>query len=271
MWLSECYGAFTIDQIYRDLVVTNLKDKNLIRVNLTREVDRGVIEKGKVMGSYIKVDQESDRLEILGAPPSPLPIKIPGEVENYVHIYQGNIIVNAGSPNAGKTAFDLNFAYENKDNYEVIYWSSEMGSEELSIRTGKFGYPTDEWNKIDFRKRTHDFHQIIKPDALNIIDYLEVVEGEFFRIGDNIRKIFEKLDKGIALISLQMDTGAQFAWGGQKTLDKARLYITLDKNRMVIVKGKNRASSDMNPNGLARSFKLVSGCKFLWDKWERAW
>lgn len=266
MWLRECYGAFTIEQIYKELNVTHLKDKNLIRVNLSREV-----EKGHVMGSYRMVDREADRLEILERNPSPLLIRFPGEIENYVHIYEGNIIVNAGSPNAGKTAFDLNFAYENRHRYEIIYWSSEMGSEELRIRVGKFDHPIEEWKKIEFRKRTHDFHQIVSPDAVNVIDYLEVTEGEFFRIGDNIRKIFEKLDKGIALISLQMDTGAKFAWGGQKTLDKARLYVTLDKNRMVIVKGKNRACPDVNPNGLSRSFQLLQGSNFLWDKWERAW
>jgi hypothetical protein len=274
MWLHECYGTFNIEQIYKDLGITNLKEKNLIRVNLSREVERGTIERGQITGTYRKVDQEADRIEILEKAPVPLSVSIPGDVDTFVNIYPGNILINAGSPNAGKTAFDLNFAYDNRNNFEVIYWSSEMESEELTARTLTFGHPQDEWNKIAFWKRTRDFHQVINPNAVNIIDYLEVVEGEFFKVGDNIRKIFEKLDRGIALVSLQMDPGGKFAWGGPKTLDKARLYITLDKGEMTIIKAKNQINSkeNGNVNGMVRRFSFENdGSKFVWEGWKRAW
>jgi putative DNA primase/helicase len=274
MWLHECYGTFNIEQIYRDLGITNLKEKNLIRVNLSREVERGTIERGQTTGTYRMVDQEADRIEILEKAPVPLSISIPGDVNKLVNIYPGNILIIAGSPNAGKTAFDLNFAYDNRNNFEVIYWSSEMESEELTARTLTFKHPRDEWNKIVFLKRTHDFHQVINPNAVNIIDYLEVIEGEFFKVGDNIRKIFEKLDRGIALVSIQMDPGKQLGWGGPKTLDKARLYITLDKGKMTIVKAKNQTNSKRNCNvdGMVRRFSFENdGSKFVWEEWERAW
>ena len=269
MWLDECYGIFTIEQIYRDLGIASSKDKNLIRVNLSREVEKRVIERLNTMGTYKKVDSESEAIPILDTPFEPMKIKIPGEVERLVQVYAGNIVIIAGSPNAGKTAFDLNFAIDNAGTHEVVYFSSEIGSEELTLRIKKFNRPVNDWKGVDFRKRTHDFHQVVRPDAVNIIDYLEVIDGEFFRIGDNIRRIFEKLNRGIALISLQMDTGGRVAWGGQKTLDKARLYLTLDRGVMTIEKGKNRASKE-NPNGLARPFKLIEGCKFLWKDWQRA-
>ena len=268
LWLSDCFGTFTIEQIYRDLDVTNLKDKNLIRVNLHREVEKGIIEKGRVMGQYTVINQEADPIEILDKIPISLPIKWPGEIEGYVKTYPSNIIVISGSSNAGKTAFALNTAHRNKDQFEVFYLSSEMGSEELTLRTAGFDCPTADWKKINFRKRTQDFHQAIKPDALNIIDYLEVIEGKFYLIGDDIRKIYQHLNKGIALICLQMDKGATFAWGGQKTLDKARLYLTMDDNRLTIVKGKNWTSR-VNPNGLVRSFSLHNGSKFVWEDWKK--
>jgi hypothetical protein len=268
LWLGEAYGTFTIKQIYEDLYIKNQKDRNLIRKNLTREVEKGTLERGQITGVYRKVERETDQIEILDKNPEPLMIHIPGGVEEYVEIYPANIIVNAGSPNAGKTAFDLNFAYENRDRFEVIYWSSEMGSEEITLRTSKFEYPRDEWRKINFQKRTHDFHQIVDPNAVNIIDYLEVIEGEFYKIGDDIRKIYEKLDRGIALISLQMDTGQKYAWGGQKTLDKARLYITLDKGKMTLVKAKNLTGSRKVVTGLSRAYRLTdNGSRFEWEKW----
>ena len=72
------------------------------------------------------------------------------------------------------------------------------------------------------------------------------------------------------MIAIQMDPGEQSRWGGAKTLDKARLYLTLDKSKMTIVKAKNWAS-ELNLYGLSRSFKLIGGSRFKWDKWERAW
>ena len=267
LWIDDAYGQFDTKQLYADLGVTNPKDKNLIRVTLHNLVESGILERGRLTGTFRKIDAEANSILLLDEEPAPIPLKLPGGEEEYVDIHKGNVIANAGSSNQGKTAYDLNVAINNRDTFEVIYFSSEMGPEELTLRTLKFNMPRDEWKKIKFKKRTENFHDVVKPNALNIIDYLEVVDGEFFKIGDNIRKIYEKLDSGIALISLQMDRGAKFAWGGQKTLDKARLYITLDNNQLTIVKGKNRASR-VNPNGLVRPFKLVNGCDFRWEPWR---
>jgi hypothetical protein len=267
LWIDDAFGQFDTRQLYGDLGVTMPKDRNLLRVGLHRLVEKGILERGRLTGTFRKVDAETNSIELLDEEPEPIPLKLPGGEEEYVDIHKGNVIANAGSSNQGKTAYDLNVAIKNCDTFEVIYFSSEMGPEELTLRTSKFNVPRKEWKKIKFKKRTQDFQDVIQPDALNIVDYLEVTDGEFYKIGDNIRKIYEKLDSGIALISLQMDRGAKFAWGGQKTLDKARLYITLDNNQLTIVKGKNRAST-VNPNGLVRPFKLVNGCDFRWEPWR---
>jgi hypothetical protein len=64
-----------------------------------------------------------------------------------------------------------------------------------------------------------------------------------------------------------MDRGKQFGWGGQKTVDKARLYFTLDDNKLTIIKGKNWASGE-NPKGKVIPFKLHNGAKFEWGYWS---
>lgn len=269
LWIEGGYGTFHIEQIYKEFEITRSEDKNIIRVNLNREVKKGTIERGVSMGLYQKVDQETKRVDILGAVPTPLPMRWPGELEKIANVYPQSIVCNVGSPNSGKTAFNLNAAYLNRDLMEVVYFLSEMG-EQVIVRPQKFdqSYSIQEWNKIDFRQRTHDFHQVIRANALNIIDYLEVIEGKFYMIGDYIRRIYEKLDKGIALVSLQMNPGAELAWGGPKTLDKACLYFTLDQHRLKIVKGKARVNDTRNPDKLSRSFALVQGCKFQWGEWE---
>ena len=267
LWIDDAYGQFDSKQLYADLAVTTPKDKNLLRVALHRLVEKGILERGRLNGTFRKVDAEANCIDLLEEEPLPVAIKLPGNVEEYVDIYPGNVIIDAGSPNAGKTAYSLNAAINNCEAFNVVYFSSEMGAEELTLRISKFNVPREEWRKIQFKKRVEDFQDVIEPDALNIVDYLEVIEGEFYKIGDNIRRIYSRLDRGIALISLQMDKGAKFAWGGQKTLDKARLYITLDGNELRIVKGKNRAST-VNPSGLMRPFKLVNGCDFKWEPWR---
>ena len=267
LWIDDSFGQFDTKQLYADLGVRDSRDKTLLRVTLHNLVKKKFLERGRMNGIFRKIDYVADSIEPSDREPVPLPINLPGNIEDLVNIYPGNIIINAGSPNSGKTAYDLNVALENRDKFKVIYFSSEMGQEELTLRASKFDIPHDEWSKIKFRRRSEDFQDIIEPDALNIIDYLEPIEGEFFKIGDNIRKIFQKLDRGIALVSLQMDKGGQFAWGGQKTTAQARLYITLDNNELKIVKGKNYASTT-NPNDLVRPFKLVKGCNFIWEPWR---
>ena len=267
LWIDDAFGQFDSRQLYADLGVTTPKDKNLIRVALFRLVEKGILERGRLTGTYRKIDAEANSIELMEEEPTPIPIKLPGGIEEYVDIHKGNVLTVAGSPNSGKTAYVLNAAISNCNNFDTIFFSSEMGSEELTLRTSKKDVPQSEWKKIHFKKRTENFHDVVQPNALNIIDYLEVTDGEFYKIGDNIRKIYQKLEAGIALICLQMDRGGKIAWGGQKTLDKARLYITLDNNQLTIVKGKNRAST-VNPNGLVRPFKLVNGCDFRWENWK---
>lgn len=266
LWIDDAYGQFDTKQLYADLGVTNPKDKNLLRVTLHNLVESGILERGRLTGTFRKIDAEANSIELLDEEPTPIALKLPGGIEEKVDMHPGEVLVNAGSPNAGKSAYDLNAAYLNRDTFDVIYFSSEWGKEELTLRTSKSDIPQSEWRKIQFKKRTENFQDVVQPDALNIVDYLEVTDGEFYKIGDNIRRIYEKLESGIALISLQMDRGGKLAWGGYKTLDKARLYLTLDAGVLTIVKGKNWATT-VNPDGMRRRFKLVSGYDFRWEPW----
>lgn len=264
-WVQNAFSKFTTEQVYRDLGVSTTNDKAHVRVELGRLVTKGIIDRGLVNGSFIKVECQSSEIQIKAEVPVPLSVKLPGGLHEQVSIYHKNLMVGAGSSNAGKTAYALNTAYENRKNLDVWYFTTEMDSDELTLRVHGFGYPISEWDRVKFRP-WESFHSI-KPDAFNILDYLEVQEGEFWRVGDNLRKIFEKLQGGIALVFIQMDKGRQFGWGGQKTVDKARLYFTLDDNKLTIVKGKNWKGK-ANPNGKSITFNLFNGAKFVWDVWS---
>jgi len=174
----------------------------------------------------------------------------------------------AGTMQAGKTAYLLNVGWLNKDLMPTYYFTSEFGGDELRERLEPFGYSMEKWRAITFIERSRDFQDGIYPNGLNLIDYLEVSdEGEFYKMGIQIKRIYEKLHDGVAVIGLQKKFGGDFGYGGQPTADKPRLYITLEKGTLKIVKAKLWAG-EVNPNGMFRRFKLHKGAKFIWESWE---
>jgi hypothetical protein len=218
-------------------------------------------------GWYRMVDTQCEEIDFLNTTGDALDIRYPFQIEKYVKTQEKNIIIDAGEPNSGKTAFELNFAEMNMDKHEVHYFSSEMGALELKDRLLKFNRPLDSW-RVKFKERASNFADVIVPNAINIIDFLEV-HDEFYKIGGLIKDIYDKLTTGIAVIAIQKNRGTDFGLGGMRSLEKARLYLAMEPGKIRIVKGKNWASQ-VNPNGLECGFKLIQGCHFdtdgIWRK-----
>jgi len=91
---------------------------------------------------------------------------------------------------------------------------------------------------------------------MTLIDYLEDVEGEYYKISSDIRSIYDALENGIAWVAIQKHSQARVGRGGEGTTEKARLYLTIDTlaNRsnctisaIKIIKCKDYVGS--NPNG----------------------
>ncbi len=99
-------------------------------------------------------------------------MKYPFGIEKLFNTYPGNLIVVAGASDAGKTAFLLNFVRLNMDKYPIYYQSSEMGAEELANRLEQFDLPLGSWT-FTAEERSRDYADVIRPDCINIIDYLE--------------------------------------------------------------------------------------------------
>jgi hypothetical protein len=110
---------------------------------------------------------------------------------------------------------------------------------------------------------------VIKPNDINIIDFLEI-HDDFWKIGGMIKGIYDKLDNGIAVIAIQKDPIKEHGVGATRSLEKARLYLTMDSHRIKIIKGKNWAQQGVNPSGLELHFKLIRGCHFILEQdWIR--
>lgn len=75
-------------------------------------------------------------------------------------------------------------------------------------------------------------------------------------------EIHKKLDSAVCFVAIQKNKGVDTGLGGQRSLEKPRLYLAMEAGVLKIVKAKNWTTSE-NPNGKQINFKLVRGCKFL--------
>ena len=263
-WVKDSSGWFDYDEVDREVGIKTALDKHNRRMIFKRLKDAGIIEahpKQNKLFRYLNVTVRLiDFKSALGH--KSLSIKYPFGIEQYFKTYPGNIIVVAGAPDAGKTAFLLNLIYLNQHDYSIFYQSSEMGNEELANRLMNFeNISLDEWN-FTAEERSSNFTDIIRPDCVNIIDYMEL-SGEFYMVAEYLRQIYDKLSTGIAIVALQKDPKADQGRGGIFGLEKPRLYLNMDSNKITIRKAKNWTRPDVNPNRLELKFKIVAGCRFI--------
>lgn len=262
--LHALQGITSITSHYKDMTTQrNNPLRNAIAQVYYRWKKEGIIKSwGDKSGWYIKVQNQAEVIDWWNIEVEKLPIQYPFGIEDYVTTYPKNIITIAGEMNAGKTTFCLNFAKLNLDNkmkMPITYCSSEMGAAELKMRLSKFSdIQLPEWRKITFVERAIGFADIIDPDGINIIDYMEITDN-FYKIAEYTKEIFDKLKKGICLIAIQKDKKAEYGRGGAFGLEKPRLYLNMGHGQIKIVKAKAWAENGVNPNGLVYNFKIING------------
>jgi len=270
-WVNQTTGWFDYGELDRDLGIATPEAKTNRRQILHRLKEDHVVESHPTNNKLLRrVTSDVRFIDFKAAGKrAPLDIGWPFDIQKLVAIYPGNVIVLAGEPNAGKTAFLLNVIRLNMNLFPTYYFSSEMGAEELAIRLGKFpGIELEDWN-FTAAERACDFQDVIVSDAVNIIDYFEFPTGQFFTIAESLRAIWTKLGTGIAIVAIQKGRG-ELGRGSTFGLEKPRLYLSMGRNQLMIVKGKNWARRDRNPNGLVSEFKLTDGCNFIATKdWYR--
>lgn len=268
-YVKNATGEFSLSQMFMDLSMVRKEEKDTARHAVNKLLKQNIIRaNGKKSGIYTIVDHTENIIDWRNANDEEYKIKMPLNIHDLVKIYPGNVIIVAGASNTGKTSFMLECVRLNQKQHDTYYFNSEMGASELKTRINLFHevLPADKWNFTAI-ERSSNFAEIIRPDALNIIDFMEVYD-DFWKIGGWIRDIHEKLKGGIAIIAIQKKASTKkdqqdYARGGELTLEKPRLYLAIDRGKIKIVKAKAWRHHDRNPNGLVRIFKLVSGWKFL--------
>lgn len=233
LFIKNSTGCFTTRDIDTEFGLKTRKEKNTRSWALNKMVKDFLINKDKaVAGKYHIIDAKIDWIDLDAPIEETFNIVLPFGLHESVLIPPKAIIIMAGSTNAGKTAFMLNTLKLNRQQkYKKTYLMSEMGSGEYVSRLKKFGEPLTEWKSIQAASKSCDFNGAIKhhnPDGLTCIDYLEEIQGEYFKIASNIRDIYDALDDGVAFIAIQKRSDQKVARGGEGTMEKSRLYLTLD-------------------------------------------
>ena len=271
-WVDLSPGEFSLADLERDLPISKgdineIIDQRFERIwTLEQLVNSGELQRvGSRRGWYRPTNLTCQRMDFTTVNITPVDIFWPFGVHQLVNMYPGNVATIGGMKNSGKTAFLLNTALYNRDKWDVHYFNSESGAEELLGRLTKFEHiPLTEWDKVSFYERSSNFAEVIKPGkgSLNIIDFLECHE-DFFAIGGLIRDIFDALHGGIAIIAIQQNPNTEDPIGGRRSTEKSRLHLKMSPGKLEIKVGKNWAVEGRNPSGLFVEYSLRGGCEFL--------
>ena len=274
-WIQVTTGNFHVTSSYNECQIVTKTEKAAARKAFSRFVSDGILERiGQKDGFYCLKQTFAEDIDFMNADTTPFDVKWPLDVHDLVEVYRKSIVIVAGETNAGKTAYCLNIAKKNRDKHNILYLLSEGDPAELKIRLSKFNEPLENWSNVKFRQiRGGKLSKLIDPNGFNIIDYLEM-HKDFFEVSGVIDDIYQKLDKGIAVIAIQKPKGRDEAVGGRGTLDKARLYLSIEPNKIKIVKGKIWKYDTINPNNMFCTWNLGGGCYFKrtmegWKKEEK--
>ena len=283
--MLENSGTITTREIDAEFCLWDREQKNMRSAVLRNLKNQGLIDKHPTKTGHWRIKNDAlVVMDLFAAEATPVHVPLPMGLDDMVKLYPKTIIIVAGSSNAGKSAFAAHVAHAmhqgeqspakrmaplidpGRDEVETWYFNSEASAEELRDRWSKYPGGLESWRKVKPVFRTRDFQDVIRPNAVNIVDYLEVYDN-FWEIGGWIKEIFDKLDKGIAIILIQKKTGNALGRGGDITMEKSRLYVALENNYPYghickVVKAKSFIDPERNPNGTEIDFDLPGGWQF---------
>lgn len=260
-------GTFTTHQIWAELNILTPEGKAYLRVALNRLVESGVIARTGIDGAYRRVDNDKKPLDWQSADPNNfLALKLPFGIDKFCRIYPKSIIIVAGSKNAGKTAFLLQTVAMNMGTFPVDLYNSETGPEQLKMRFEPLKIP----NPAPFQvwERYDNYADVVEPNNMSVIDYLDI-GSEVYMVGIEIDRIYQKLERGVAIIGLQkpppskiMVRGVEkiidrdLAYGGGFTAKRAVLYISLSAGKCKLVYVKTPANGRIVPDNMTWTYQF---------------
>ena len=263
-WVAGTTGWFSLTNIYSEMKLMEPEQKAYLRVIIKRLKDEGTIRPhGKRDGLYRLVDDKAPEEHWQRADKMSVPLRFPFELEKWVRILPKSLIILAGSSSAGKTAFLYNVVYLNMHDFPIHLFNSEMGVMQIQERFNAIDSDIPNPAPFHVRSRQENFADVIEPDAINLVDYMDL-DSEVYMIGKELKDIIQKLNDGVAIIAIQKPPGRDLGYGAGYSLKSASLYLSMDAGKLKIVKARERAISDIDPLGKTWEFHLDNqGANFI--------
>ena len=277
-WIKDSMGSFTVHDVDREFNLRTRTEKNARSRALNKILSENIIVrdrvvKGKyhIMDLHVEFDDRNKPMEDV------YPLAMPLNLDKMVIIPPKSIVVVAGATNAGKTALLFTIAKMNLFSpKKMVYVRSEMSAGEFFSRQRTFrDVPESDWDRMKSTERSTGFNAVIwnyNRDGITFVDFLEDVGGEYGKMPDGVRQIYDALGNGIAIIALQKKTGLLYGRGGEGTAEKARLYLSVDKLldchdciicSATIVKAKVSIPDTVNHSGKEIHFRLIRGSQII--------
>jgi len=115
--------------------------------------------------------------------------------------------------------------------------------------------------KFELIDRRDNWKDIIEPNKINIIDWMNLPGDKLYSIGNVLDGIHSKLDEGLALVVIQKDQARVLGHGRSFSEELSSLYLTIDKGLLKVRKVKEWYQ--YNPEGDVHGFELArSGTEF---------
>ena len=281
-WIGESKGRFDTRQLDHDCGITTTEHRDVRRHVIMYLIKDGKIEAiPSLHGVYRSMGSELTPIDWQAADEkNVVSLKFPFQLERYVRIFPGQLIVVAGEKSSGKTGFLYDLVLKNMHHEKgVTLFNSETGPAQMKKRF--LSYEVDIPSPPPWKTYMvySDFADMLDPDGITVIDYLDI-KSEFYRQGEEMDKIFKKLNTGVAVIGEQKPPPTivyykgkkrrvhrDLAYGGGTTIQAATLYLSLDKinatlGRLKIVDCKEPVDGGVNPSGMQWSFNIDSRGRF---------
>lgn len=274
-WIRVSSGYFFVSECYHLLSVVTFAEKAAVRQVLHKLKKDEVIEqvKGGKAGQYRIVEKNYQVKDLTKAKKDTFYFELPFGLENFVSIKPRNVIVFAGEINSGKSALLCECVRLNMGRHKITYFDFEGDEQEMAERLEQHhSTALSKWT-FDYTDDPPNYFDIIKPDEVNIIDYVEAKDKqEAYDIPKIIAGIHDKLRKGIAVIALQKNVGKEDAFGGQQTKAKARLACNIirvgrEASILKVTKAKGKGpickKNNTHPEGLWIKFQTNDGINLI--------